>query len=140
MENLWILDLGCSNHMTGRKFFLQNIHPICPHIIGLPNGAKTFAVQEGMVSLSPTLKLHQVTSEPSHEHTLEPELELETNEKSGNPTSVPKPDEQILGNYDDDEEDHPKAQAQALRDYQLSRDRVWLFIHCFLCFCCCIFC
>ncbi|KAI5668982.1 hypothetical protein M9H77_18835 [Catharanthus roseus] len=52
----------------------------------------------------------EVTSEPSHEHTLEPELEPETNKES----SIPEPNELILGDSDNDE-DHPKAQAQALR-------------------------
>ncbi|KAI5664536.1 hypothetical protein M9H77_23859 [Catharanthus roseus] len=47
-----------------------------------------------------------------------PELEPETNEES----SVPEPNDPILDDSDDDD-DHPKAQAQALRDYQLSRDR-----------------
>ncbi|KAI5649657.1 hypothetical protein M9H77_35662 [Catharanthus roseus] len=127
MENFWILDSGCSNHMTGRKIFLQNLHPISPHIIGLPNGAKTFAMHEGVVSLSPTLQLHRVdTSEPSQEYTLELELEPETNESS-KPTSVPESNEPDLGNSDDDE-DHPEAQAQALRDYQPSRDVAYIFL------------
>ncbi|KAI5678347.1 hypothetical protein M9H77_09297 [Catharanthus roseus] len=52
----------------------------------------------------------EVTSEPSHEHTLEPELEPETNKES----SIPKPDEPILDNSDDDDENHLEAQAQAL--------------------------
>ncbi|KAI5681059.1 hypothetical protein M9H77_02286 [Catharanthus roseus] len=65
----------------------------------------------------------EVTSEPSHEHTLKPELALETNEES----NVLEPNEPILDNSDDDE-NHPEAQAQALRDYQLPRDRGSAFL------------
>ncbi|KAI5664990.1 hypothetical protein M9H77_24313 [Catharanthus roseus] len=53
-----------------------------------------------------------------HKRTHEPE----TNEESDIPTSVPKTNVHELKNSNDDE-DHPEAQAQALRDYQLSRDR-----------------
>ncbi|KAI5654978.1 hypothetical protein M9H77_32165 [Catharanthus roseus] len=125
--------------MTGRKDFLKHLKNIYPYTVGLPNGHQAISLQEGIVSLNPELHLLSVTSEPSQEYTLEPELEPETNEEPGNPTSVLEPDEPELGNSDDDE-DHLEAQTQDLRDYQLSRDRflIPLLPH-VLCefFCCC---
>ncbi|KAI5668461.1 hypothetical protein M9H77_18314 [Catharanthus roseus] len=60
------------------------------------------------------------TSEPSQPHD-QPEIrggsDIPTSEQPE--TSTPESE-----NSDEDEEDHPEAQAQALRDYQLSRDRV----------------
>ncbi|KAI5676488.1 hypothetical protein M9H77_07438 [Catharanthus roseus] len=60
------------------------------------------------------------TSEPSQPHD-----QPETSGGSDIPTSqqleTSTPESE---NSDEDDEDHPEAQAQALRDYQLSRDRV----------------
>ncbi|KAI5666937.1 hypothetical protein M9H77_16790 [Catharanthus roseus] len=50
MKNLWILDSGCSHHMTGRKYFLSNLNNVYPYTIGQPNGTKSIALQEGMIS------------------------------------------------------------------------------------------
>ncbi|KAI5648414.1 hypothetical protein M9H77_34419 [Catharanthus roseus] len=61
----------------------------------------------------------EVTSEPSQEHTQEPETneELDTPSSSvPDSTSVPETHIPKLEGSDDEEE-HPKAQAQALRDY-----------------------
>lgn len=58
------------------------------------------------------------TSGPSQEYTHEPE----TNEELDVLASLLETDVPELENFNDDE-DHPEAQAQALRDYQLSRDR-----------------
>ncbi|KAI5649670.1 hypothetical protein M9H77_35675 [Catharanthus roseus] len=66
----------------------------------------------------------EVTFEPSQEHTHEPQTNEELDILSSVPdlTSVLETD--VLGlEGSDDEEDHPEAQAQTLRDYQLSRDR-----------------
>ncbi|KAI5654687.1 hypothetical protein M9H77_31874 [Catharanthus roseus] len=60
------------------------------------------------------------TSEPSQPHD-----QPETSGGSDIPTSEqPETSTPEFENSDEDEEDHPEAQAQALRDYQLSRDRV----------------
>ncbi|KAI5647603.1 hypothetical protein M9H77_33608 [Catharanthus roseus] len=132
MEYKWILESGCSNYMTGKKIFLSDIKPSHPYTVTLPNGSKTTGVELGSVFLDPTLKIDNDTFETPQEHT----LELETNEESVNPTSVPEPE---LGNSDDNE-DHPKAQAQVLKDYQLQRDKFLIpLLLPVLCkfFCCC---
>ncbi|KAI5677420.1 hypothetical protein M9H77_08370 [Catharanthus roseus] len=80
----------------------------------------------GVPIVGSTLVEMEVTSEPSQEHTQEPETndELDTPSSSvTDPTSVPETNVPEL-EHSDDEEDHPKAQAQAFRDYPLSRDRV----------------
>ncbi|KAI5675920.1 hypothetical protein M9H77_06870 [Catharanthus roseus] len=60
------------------------------------------------------------TSEPSQPHD-----QPETSGGSDIPTSEqPETSTSESENLDEDDEDHPEAQAQALRDYQLSRDRV----------------
>ncbi|KAI5675605.1 hypothetical protein M9H77_06555 [Catharanthus roseus] len=68
----------------------------------------------------------EVTSEPS----LEPTQEHETNEELVTPSSsildppsIPETLNPVLEDSDEEEE-HPEAQAQALRDYQLARNRV----------------
>ncbi|KAI5666811.1 hypothetical protein M9H77_16664 [Catharanthus roseus] len=71
----------------------------------------------------------EVTSEPS----LEPSQEPETNEKLVTPSSsIPYPpsvletrDTELEGS--DEEEEHPEAQAQALRDYQDPFDLAVIF-------------
>ncbi|KAI5665124.1 hypothetical protein M9H77_24447 [Catharanthus roseus] len=57
---------------------------------------------------------------------LEPTQEPKTNSKSSAPSSstpIPETSDPIL-DCSDEEEEHPEAQTQALRDYQLDRDRV----------------
>ncbi|KAI5682206.1 hypothetical protein M9H77_03434 [Catharanthus roseus] len=103
-------------------------------------------VKEGIKSIKPTLELpylkdNTITSNPScnpspssipvevetiSESTLEPSQEPETNSEPSAPSSsypVPEASYPILDGSDEEEE-HPEAQTQALRDYQLSRDRV----------------
>lgn len=46
--------------MTGRKDFLTNLNNTYPYLVGLPNGNKAIARQEGTVSLNPHLKLLSV--------------------------------------------------------------------------------
>lgn len=60
MVNLWIFYLGYSHHMIDRKDFLQNLNPIHPYTVSLPNGVKSIAIQEGMVPLNSILKLLSV--------------------------------------------------------------------------------
>lgn len=56
----WILDIGCSHHMTGRQELLAGLHSIFPYIIGLPNGSETTGTQEGFAHLNPNFKIHHV--------------------------------------------------------------------------------
>lgn len=60
MRNFWILDSGCSHHMTGGVDSLYKLHYICPYTFGLSNGAKTIALQERYARLSPELILRNV--------------------------------------------------------------------------------
>ncbi|KAI5673315.1 hypothetical protein M9H77_13679 [Catharanthus roseus] len=103
-------------------------------------------VKEGIKSIKPTLEIpclkdNTITNNPScdpspssipvevetiSEPTLEPPQELETNFVPSAPSSsspVPEASDPILDGSDEEEE-HPEAQTQALRDYQLARDRV----------------
>ncbi|KAI5650983.1 hypothetical protein M9H77_36988 [Catharanthus roseus] len=64
----------------------------------------------------------ETISQPS----LDPPQEPETNSEFSAPSSstpVPETSDPILDGFDEEEE-HPDAQTQALRDYQLARDRV----------------
>ncbi|KAI5676862.1 hypothetical protein M9H77_07812 [Catharanthus roseus] len=103
-------------------------------------------VKEGIKSIKPTLELpylkdNTITNNPScdpspssipvevetiSEPTLEPPQELETNSKpSACSSSSPVPEaSDLILDGSDQEEEHPEAQTQALRDYQLARDRV----------------
>ncbi|KAI5664602.1 hypothetical protein M9H77_23925 [Catharanthus roseus] len=68
----------------------------------------------------------EVTYEPSLVPTQEPETNKELVTLSSNildPPSIPEILNPVLEDSDEEEE-HPEAQAQALRDYQLVRDRV----------------
>ncbi|KAI5658473.1 hypothetical protein M9H77_27266 [Catharanthus roseus] len=68
----------------------------------------------------------EVTSEPSLESPQEPETNLElpaSSSSTPDPPSIPETLDPVLEGSDE-EEAHPKAQAQALRDYQLVRNRV----------------
>ncbi|KAI5675748.1 hypothetical protein M9H77_06698 [Catharanthus roseus] len=68
----------------------------------------------------------EVTSELSLEPTLEPENKegLVTPSSSiPDPPSIPETLNPVLEDSDEEEE-HPEAQAQALRDYQLARGKI----------------
>ncbi|KAI5678192.1 hypothetical protein M9H77_09142 [Catharanthus roseus] len=78
----------------------------------------------------PTPSSISVEVETIYEPSLDPPQEPETYPESSAPSSstpvlpsIPEtPDPILYGS--DEEEEHPKAQTQALRDYQLARDRV----------------
>ncbi|KAI5656851.1 hypothetical protein M9H77_25644 [Catharanthus roseus] len=103
-------------------------------------------VKEGIKSIKPTLEIlclkgNTITNNPScdpspssipvevetiSEPTVEPPQEPETNSKPSAPSSsspVPEASNPILDGSDEEEE-HYEAQTQALRNYQLARDRV----------------
>lgn len=61
----WLLDSGASQHMTGTISFLSNIRTIPPCLVGLPNGARTIAVQCGDVRLTSMLLITNVLYVPS---------------------------------------------------------------------------
>ncbi|KAI5648146.1 hypothetical protein M9H77_34151 [Catharanthus roseus] len=121
-------------------------------------------------STKPTILIQMV--EVTSESSLEPPQEPETNRElpapsssTPDPPNIPETLNPILEGSDEEEE-HSEAQAQALKDYQLARDRVrgvpkehprygysyivlyafavasyiWLFLHSFICICCCILC
>ncbi|KAI5667014.1 hypothetical protein M9H77_16867 [Catharanthus roseus] len=120
-----ILNSWCSHHMTGIKTFLSNIQPSLPYTITLPNGSKTTGIEMSSVRLDSAFKINDVTSKSSLEPTQEPETneELVTPSNSiPDPPSIPETLKSVLEDSDEKEE-HPEAQAQALRDYQLARDR-----------------
>ncbi|KAI5642391.1 hypothetical protein M9H77_00180 [Catharanthus roseus] len=78
-------------------------------------------------STKPTIfiQMVEVTSEPSLEPPQEPDNNqvLPTSSSSTpDPPSIPETIDPVLEGSD--EEEHPESQAQALRDYQLARDRV----------------
>lgn len=60
MRNLWILDSGCSTHMTGRVDSLWNLNSIYPYTIGFPNGTEAVALHKETVRLSSELTIHNV--------------------------------------------------------------------------------
>ncbi|KAI5648344.1 hypothetical protein M9H77_34349 [Catharanthus roseus] len=70
--------------------------------------------------------IQMVISEPPLESPLEPETNPVIPNPSSStpiPSSILETPDPILEGFDEEAE-HPKAQAQALRDYQLARDRV----------------
>ncbi|XP_073138193.1 uncharacterized protein [Henckelia pumila] len=48
----WIIDTGCSNHMTGNAKLFSQLFDVSPTTVGLPNGQHTIATKEGTVFLS----------------------------------------------------------------------------------------
>ncbi|PNX75889.1 hypothetical protein L195_g031833, partial [Trifolium pratense] len=60
----WIIDTGCSNHMTGNLKHMRELQDIqsCP--VGLPNGEHAAAVKQGSVVLEGGLKLTNVLFVP----------------------------------------------------------------------------
>lgn len=60
MSCSWILDIGCSHHMSGRREFLNALKSIIPYNVWLPNGTSTTVVQEGYAYLNPTFKINHV--------------------------------------------------------------------------------
>ncbi|XP_048496206.1 uncharacterized protein LOC125495508 [Beta vulgaris subsp. vulgaris] len=61
----WIIDTGCSHHVTGDISHLRDIVSIVDCLVGLPNGATVLATRSGTVHLSDTLVLHDVLYVPN---------------------------------------------------------------------------
>jgi transposase InsO family protein len=60
----WIIDTGCSNHMTGNVSLFESLYDISPSPVGLPNGNQTTAIKEGRIVLSDGLILTDVLYVP----------------------------------------------------------------------------
>ncbi|XP_020249272.1 uncharacterized protein LOC109826663 [Asparagus officinalis] len=45
----WIIDTGCSNHMTGNISLFESLYDVSPSPVGLPNGNQTTAIKEGKI-------------------------------------------------------------------------------------------
>ena len=52
----WIIDTGASHHMIDTYECLNDLRDIMPCLVGLPNGAETKALKEGIVTLGEKLK------------------------------------------------------------------------------------
>jgi hypothetical protein len=63
-KEVWIIDTGASNHMTGNLKLLQDLKDVqgCP--VGLPDGQKVLATKEGTTTLDGGLKLSNVLYVP----------------------------------------------------------------------------
>ncbi|KAK4426472.1 hypothetical protein Salat_1415800 [Sesamum alatum] len=63
-QPIWILDIGASNHMTGRKELLSELKDTIPMSVYLSNGARTTATMVGRVVFSPKMELANVLYVP----------------------------------------------------------------------------
>lgn len=69
--DLWILDIGASNHMTYRKSFLNNIRTLSyPFLVTLPNRYRVKVTKIGDAFLGPMLTLVRVLYVPSFKYNL----------------------------------------------------------------------
>ena len=60
----WIIDTGCSHHVTGNLSCLTNIKEVPPFPIGLPDGKNIVAVKEGDAKLTNNITLTNVLFVP----------------------------------------------------------------------------
>ncbi|KAK3021080.1 hypothetical protein RJ639_046101 [Escallonia herrerae] len=63
-HNLWIIDTGASNHMTGNAKNLHDVREISICLIALPDGNNAVAIKEGSVVLGRNLILKDVLYVP----------------------------------------------------------------------------
>ena len=61
----WILDSGCSHHMTSRHKLLTNIWKTKPSRVGLPDGSDILASEHGCGTLSSNFVLKDVLCVPN---------------------------------------------------------------------------
>ncbi|KAK9748217.1 hypothetical protein RND81_02G043900 [Saponaria officinalis] len=60
----WLIDTGCSHHVTGNLALLSDVTHIPRRIVGLPNGTKFYADVVGRVTVTPTITLNPVLYVP----------------------------------------------------------------------------
>ncbi|KAK9699954.1 hypothetical protein RND81_08G206500 [Saponaria officinalis] len=56
----WLIDTGCSHHVTGNFSLLSDVKTIPSRIVGLPDGSKIHASYVGRVTVTPTITLNPV--------------------------------------------------------------------------------
>ncbi|XP_075489666.1 uncharacterized protein LOC142528501 [Primulina tabacum] len=61
----WIIDTGCSHHVTGNESCLLNIKAISSCPVRLPDGQTLAATEEGAVQLTDTIRLQNVLYVPN---------------------------------------------------------------------------
>ena len=64
-ENSWIIDTGASHHMTSTLACMNDVRDIEPCPVGMPNGTRTYATKEGMVTVGDKLMLKHVLFVPN---------------------------------------------------------------------------
>lgn len=62
--NMWIIDSGATNHMTGNPEQLSSLQRIPAVNIGLPDGDQVVASARGRANLNPNLALNNVLYVP----------------------------------------------------------------------------
>lgn len=60
MSCSWILDTGCSHHMSGGRDFLNVLKSTIPYNIKFSNGTSTTAVLDGFAYLNSNFKINYV--------------------------------------------------------------------------------
>ncbi|XP_021746636.1 uncharacterized protein LOC110712479 [Chenopodium quinoa] len=60
----WIIDTGCSHHVTGCITYLTNVKDVTPLPVGHPDGQQVMAVKEGDIILTNTITLTNVLFVP----------------------------------------------------------------------------
>nr|GMC97570.1 retrovirus-related Pol polyprotein from transposon TNT 1-94 [Ipomoea batatas]GMC97572.1 retrovirus-related Pol polyprotein from transposon TNT 1-94 [Ipomoea batatas] len=63
-DDMWIIDTGASNYMTGNVNILHNVSNMTGCPVGLPDGRSTVATKKGLVNLDERLKMHNVLYVP----------------------------------------------------------------------------
>ncbi|XP_021748580.1 uncharacterized protein LOC110714381 [Chenopodium quinoa] len=53
----WIIDTGCSHHVTGNLSCLTDVREVSPCNVGLPDGQNVIAMKEGVVKLTDKITL-----------------------------------------------------------------------------------
>lgn len=65
LSGKWLIDTGCSNHVTGDLSLLTHVYGVLSCPIGLPNGQQVCAIHEGSAHLTHHMTLQRVLYVPS---------------------------------------------------------------------------
>ncbi|XP_074297115.1 uncharacterized protein LOC141627793 [Silene latifolia] len=60
----WLIDTGCSHHVTGNYALLCDVRNISNRVVGLPDGSKILACLVGRVDVTPNISLDPVLYVP----------------------------------------------------------------------------